>query len=392
MNNKHLVGSVLPVLFGFFIMGFCDVVGITAMHVKEELLGSYSTEFRDTLSNLIPVALFSMFLIFSVPTGLLMNRIGRKNTVLLSNTITIVAMLIPLISYNFPMILLAFALLGIANTILQVSLNPLLTNVVQAQSLTSILTAGQFIKAISSFSGPFIAVFATRWLGSWQFIFPIYAFVTLLSSIWLMATAIDTETINNRASTYSDVFGLLKNKTIILLFLGIVLVVGLDVGVNTSAPKILMERCGLSVMEAGYGPSIYFAFRTAGAFLGAFLLTKYSAQKIFKIITVLSVVSLVIMIFAEDKFLLYALLALIGLSIANVFSIIFSFALQAMPNKANEISGLMITGVFGGALIPFLMGIVSDYANSQIGAILIILFCSFYLLLYAFYQKPKERV
>src|SRR5659263_698232 len=160
MRKTISLSKILPVLFGFFIMGFCDVVGITSMHVKLDLLGSYSPAFRDTLSNLIPVALFSMFLIFSVPTGILMNKIGRKKTVLLSNIITIFAMFIPLIEYTFVMSLIAFALLGIANTILQVSLNPLLTNVVQGDKLTSSLTAGQFVKAISSFCGPFIAAFA----------------------------------------------------------------------------------------------------------------------------------------------------------------------------------------------------------------------------------------
>ena len=186
MKNENSISKILPVLFGFFIMGFCDVVGITSMHVKEDLLGGFSPEFRDTLSNMIPVALFSMFLIFSVPTGMMMNKIGRKKTVILSNVITIVAMFIPLIEYTFVMSLLAFALLGIANTILQVSLNPLLTNVVKGDKLTSSLTVGQFVKAISSFTGPFIAAFAATMLGNWQYIFPIYAVITMISTVWLI--------------------------------------------------------------------------------------------------------------------------------------------------------------------------------------------------------------
>ncbi|MDD2997111.1 MAG: MFS transporter, partial [Paludibacter sp.] len=312
MKNENSIAKLLPVLFGFFIMGFCDVVGITAMHVKEDLLGSYSPEFRDTLSNLIPVALFSMFLIFSIPTGMLMNKIGRKKTVLLSNLITIVAMFIPLIEYSFAMSLVAFALLGIANTILQVSLNPLLTNVVQGDKLTSSLTAGQFVKAISSFCGPFIAAFAASALGNWQYIFPIYAFITLISTAWLMATPIKEEAVTNKASSFGEVFGLLKDKTILFFFLGIVFVVGVDVGLNTAAPKILMERAGLNSIEAGYGPSMYFAFRTAGAFLGAILLAKYSPSGIFKIITVTAVLALIALIFAADKIAIFALLAIVG--------------------------------------------------------------------------------
>ena len=388
--NKTFSLKVLPVLFGFFIMGFCDVVGITSMHVKEDLLGSYSPEFRDTLSNLIPVALFSMFLIFSVPTGIVMNKIGRKKTVLLSNIITIVAMFIPLIQYTFFMSLLAFALLGIANTILQVSLNPLLTNVVQGDKLTSSLTAGQFVKAISSFCGPFIAAFTATKLGNWQYIFPIYAIITLISTIWLMSTTITKEEVSKNSGSFSGIFGILKDKTIFLLFLGIIFVVGVDVGMNTAAPKILMERCGMNSIDAGYGPSMYFAFRTAGAFLGAILLARFPSAKFFKFSTLIAVLALIGLIFSFDKILVFSLFAIIGFSIANVFSIIFSMAIQSMPEKANEISGLMITGVFGGAIIPFIMGLTSDMVGSQIGAVIIILMSAIYLLFCAFAVKPKS--
>ena len=387
MQKKTYLSKILPVLFGFFVMGFCDVVGITSAHVKEDLLGAYSPEFRDTLSNMIPVALFSMFLIFSVPTGILMNRIGRKRTVLLSNVITIVAMFIPLIEYSFFMSLIAFALLGVANTILQVSLNPLLTNVVKGDKLTSSLTAGQFVKAISSFSAPFIAAFAAAQLGNWQYIFPIYAVITLLSTIWLLATPIQEEPVVGEASSFGSVMGILKDKTILLLFLGILFVVGVDVGVNTASSKILMERCGLSSIEAGYGPSVYFAFRTLGAFLGAFLLAKYSSSKFYKWNISIAVIALVVLIFAADKFLVFTLYGIIGFTIANIFSIIFGMAIQSRPDKANEISGLMITGVFGGAVIPFFMGLMSDALGSQIGAVIVILASALYLAYTAFAIK-----
>ena len=390
MEQKTKYNYVLPVLFGFFVMGFCDVVGITSAHVKEDLLGAYSPEFRDTLSNLIPVALFSMFLIFSVPTGILMNRIGRKKTVLLSNLITIVAMFIPLIEYTFVMSLLAFALLGVANTILQVSLNPLLTNVVKGDKLTSSLTAGQFVKAISSFSAPFIAAFAATQLVNWQYIFPIYAVITLLSTIWLMATSIQEEPVTAEASSFGSVMGILKDKTILLLFLGILFVVGVDVGINTASPKILMERCGLSSIEAGYGPSVYFALRTLGAFLGAIILAKFSSSKFFKLNMVAAVAALVALIFMSDKIAIFTLYGVIGFTIANIFPIIFGMAMQARPDKGNEISGLMITGVFGGAIIPFFMGITSDLMGSQIGAVLVILASAVYLLFAAFAIKIKK--
>ena len=389
MAQKTNYAKILPVLFGFFVMGFCDVVGITASHVKEDLLGAYSPEFRDTLSNLIPVALFSMFLFFSVPTGMLMNKIGRKKTVLLSNIITIVAMFIPLIDYTFIMSLIAFSLLGIANTILQVSLNPLLTNVVQGDRLTSSLTAGQFVKAISSFSAPFIAAFAASQLDNWQYIFPIYAVFTVISTIWLMATPIGEDPVTKEANTFGSVMALLKDKTILLLFLGILFVVGVDVGINTASPKILMERAGLDSITAGYGPSVYFALRTLGTFLGAFLLGRFSSSKFYKINIIIAVLALVALIFVNEKYFIFGLYGVIGFTIANIFPIIFGLAIQKRPEKANEISGLMITGVFGGAVIPFFMGVASDMIGSQVGAVLVILISALYLLYAAFGLKTE---
>lgn len=390
MNKPSTNYAVLPVLFGFFIMGFCDVVGITSTHVKEELLSSYSPAFKDTLSNLIPVALFSMFLLFSVPTGILMNKIGRKKTVLLSNIITIVAMFIPLIQYNFIMCLIAFALLGTANTILQVSLNPLLTNVISGDKLTSTLTAGQFVKAISSFCGPFIAAFAASVMGNWQYIFPIYAVITLIATVWLMATSIHETPLAGKSSGFGEVIALLKDKFILILFLGILFVVGVDVGLNTAAPKILMERCGLSSIDAGYGPSVYFAFRTAGAFIGAILLAKISAVKFYKINIIIAVLALVALLFMQEKYIIFGLFGVVGFTVANIFPIIYSAALQRMPTKANEISGLMITGVFGGAIIPFFMGLASDAVKTQAGAVLIILASALYLLFCSFKVKDNK--
>ncbi|MFC6095588.1 MFS transporter [Flavobacterium qiangtangense] len=383
MKNKDQIARIAPILFGFFIMGFCDVVGIASTNVKADF------GLSDTMSNMIPVSLFTMFLFFSIPTGILMNHIGRKKTVLLSNAITVIAMFLPLVEYNFATCLVAFALLGIANTMLQVSLNPLLNNVISGEKLFSGITAGQFIKAISSFCAPFLAAVATRHFSNWQHIFTIYGIITFLLTIWMSLTPIEREIKPEKANSFHDVFRLLKDKTILLLFLGIVFLVGIDVGVNTAGPKILMERLNLDSISAGYGASVFFAFRTAGAFIGIILLVKFSPKLIFKITTVTTILALIALFFANDKMSIFAIYAVIGFSIANTFSILFSMALKSNPDKANEISGLMITGIFGGAVVPFLMGITSDKIGSQNGSIIVILICAIYLLFCAFAIKTS---
>ncbi|HKK61765.1 MAG TPA: MFS transporter [Bacteroidales bacterium] len=373
MSKKTSLRKVLPVLFGFFIMGFVDVVGISTSYVQKDF------QLSDSIANLLPMMVFLWFAVFSVPTGMLMNKIGRKNTVLLSMVVTFIAMLVPLVSYDYIVVLVAFALLGIGNTILQVSLNPLVSNVVSQDQLTSRLTLGQFLKAIASFLGPIIAGFAAVSLGNWKMLFPIFAGITLLSSLWLLLTPIPHDERVEETTSFGEAFGLLKDKTILLLFLGILFVVGVDVGMNMATPKFLMARAGLPLEEAGLGTSLYFAARTAGALIGAILLAKFNAMKFFKISMVVAILAMAVLIFSHGAVLIFAMVAVIGFALANIFSIIFSMALQKRPERGNEISGLMIMGVAGGAVLPPVMGIASD-AIGQVGGMLVLLIAMGYLM------------
>lgn len=364
-------------------MGFVDVVGISTNYVKQDFALS------DTLANLLPMMVFLWFAVFSVPTGLLMNKLGRKKTVLISMAFTLAAMLIPLIAYQFTIVLIAFALLGIGNTILQVSLNPLLTNVVRGERLTSSLTLGQFIKAIASFLGPVISGLAAASFGNWKFIFPIFAFVTLISSIWLLLTPIEEEKTLNATSSFKLSFSLLKDPLILMLFIGILFVVGIDVGLNTTVPKFLMERCHLPLDKAGLGTSLYFAARTIGSFAGAILLLKFSTRKFFIFSMIISLAAMFVMLFSASMWGILLMVFLLGLSLANVFSIIFSIALRKRPDRANEMSGLMIMGVAGGAIFPLLMGFVSDSSKTQAGG-LIVLFVAMGYLMYSAIRIKQE--
>jgi len=375
------MSKALPVLFGFFIMGFVDVVGIATNYVKSDF------GLTDSVANLLPMMVFLWFFVLSIPTGLLMNKIGRKKTVVVSMVFTFIAMLIPLLAYTFTTMLVTFALLGIGNTILQVSLNPLLTNVVKGDRLTSSLTWGQFIKAIASFLGPIIAGFALTSLGNWKLLFPIFAVVTLLSTVWLYMTTIEEAPITGKTSSFIECFSLLGDKVILMLFLGILMVVGVDVGLNTTIPKFLMERCGLLIDKAGLGTSLYFIARTTGAFVGAILLMKFSPRKFFIISMFVAIAAIIVALFMSNLVALLAMIFLLGFAVANVFSIVFSAALQRKPERANEISGLMIMGVSGGALFPWLMGVVSDSYQSQGAAFVVLLGLLCYLLFLAFSMK-----
>lgn len=377
MKNSSL-GRILPVLFGFFVMGFCDVVGIATSYVKQDF------GLSETVAGFIPSMVFVWFLLLSIPAAVWMNRLGRKRMVQISNVVTLVGMLIPFIDYSFATCMAGFVLLGVGNTILQVSLNPLLTNVVSGERLTSMLTAGQVIKAVSSFFGPFIAAFALGVLGEWRYLFPIFAAITLVSTLWLMFTDIPRETGVSGTSSLGATFSILKDSRILLLFLGIFFVVGVDVGTNTVAPKLLIEREGMSVDQAGFGSSLYFVCRTVGAFIGSFLLAKMSDVTYFRVNILVALAAVCVLFFAESTAFIMVLVGCIGFFCSSIFSVIYSQAMKSRPDKANEISGLMIMGVFGGAVIPPVMGALTDAIGNQTGSIAVIAACMVYLTFCAF--------
>ena len=374
-----LYAKLVPIMLCFFAMGFVDLVGIASNYVKADL------NLTDSEANIFPSLVFFWFLIFSVPTGILMNKIGRKKTVMLSLVVTFVSLLIPVFGDNYGVMLCSFSLLGIGNALMQTSLNPLLSNIISGDKLASSLTFGQFVKAIASFLAPYIAMWGatqampTFGLG-WRVLFPVYMVIAVIAVLWLGATPIEEEK-PDKASGFVSCLKLLGSPFILLCFLGIMCHVGIDVGTNTTAPKILMERLGMTLDEAGFATSLYFIFRTLGCFSGAIILQKVSARSFFVVSVICMLLAMAGLFVSDAEAVIYTAIALIGFGNSNIFSIIFSQALLAVPEKKNEISGLMIMGLFGGTVFPLFMGFASD-AMGQDGAVAVMTVGVIYLLFY----------
>lgn len=371
-NKNNSVWTALPVLFGFFVMGFCDIVGISSDYAASAFGWS------STMAGLIPSVVFIWFFLLGVPFGVMMNRIGRKNTVLLSMAVTVVGMTLPLIHYDSVMTLLAYALLGIGNAILQVSVNPLLQNVITDEKLlTSSLTAGQVVKAVSSFVGPFIVLAAVNWFGGgdegkWYYCFPIMGAVTLFAGLWLLVTPIPHEESVISDSGIGKTLALLQDKTILLLFFGIFFAVGTDVSTNFLSSKVVISRFAYTKEVAGLAPQVYFVCRTIGAFLGVFIMTKISEVRFFRINIIGCLVFALILAFVSHEIIDFICIGGIGFCCSCVFPIVYGLALKHRPDKGNEISGLMIMAVAGGT-VSFLVGAANELAGIMGGALVIAL-------------------
>ena len=381
-NNKL---ALVSVMLCFFCMGFVDLVGTASNYVKEE------QGLTDTVANVLPSLVFFWFLIFSVPTSVLMNKIGKKQTVLLSMVVTALSLLLPIFGNSFPLMLVAFSLLGIGNALMQTSLNPLMALVSGGENLASQLTFGQFIKAIASFMAPLIAGWGYKALIptfglDWRVLFAIYFVVSVVATVMLWTTSIEgdekaAEQLPSVGTQFVNCFRLLGEPVVLLSFLGIMCHVGIDVGTNTTAPKLLIERTGMTLDEAGFATSLYFIFRTLGCLTGSYFLRVLKTRTFFIISVVMMAASMLLLSIGDTKMLLYIGIALVGYGNSNIFSMCFAQALTAMPQKQNEVSGLMIMGLFGGTIFPLLMGFASD-AMGQIGAVLVMAVGVVYLFSY----------
>lgn len=375
-----------PVMISFYIMGFVDLVGVATGYVQKDF------ELSDSVAQLLPSMVFIWFALISLPTGIFQDRKGKKLTVSIGIFVTGVGLLIPFIMYTYPAIVLGFSLLGIGNTILQVSANPLLIDISTKSTQSANLSFSQFVKASAALLSPIFIAILVRVFGDWKLIFPIYAVVSILIAVWLLSIKIEEKTSSKPPATFGSVITLLKEKVVIVLIVGIFLIVGFDVGMNSNIAIFLKSRFALDLETAGFGISVYFASLMTGRFLGAVLL-RYITERNFIIGSlVLTFAGLAGIIFIPSLEAAWVMIFIAGLGFSNIFPLLFSIAIHRMPDYANEVSGLIILAVSGGAVIPPLMG----YVNQSFGTtapILVLVACMLYVsyaTLFILGQKPQE--
>ena len=373
----------IPVIFSFFVMGFVDLVGVSTGYVKNDF------NLSDKVAQLIPFMVFIWFALVSIPTGIFQDRYNKKLTVNIGMILTAIGLFIPFIYYTLPTSLLGFALLGIGNTILQVSANPLLIDISSADTKAANLSLSQLVKAIASMLGPVITAGLALYLGNWRLVFPIFAVISVLSAIWLNSIKIDESKPEKEPATFKSSFKLLKNKYILITVLAIFFMVGFDVAMNTNIATFLVSKFSLSLEAASMGIVIYFASLMAGRFIGAILLRKLDIKLFMVISTLIAILGLLGILVSEDLLLTQILIFISGLGFANVFPIMFALIVEKKPVYANELSSLIILAVSGGAIIPPIIGLLVDMFGIM-ASIFVLIFCMLYIA-YASYYVIKTK-
>ena len=384
-KSKISLKLATPVLMTFFIMSFCDLVGIGVDRVKLEF------DLSNTLAQLIPSAVFLWFFVLSVPIGILQDHMGKKNVLNIGMIITALGLLFPFLFYTFEMVLLGFAFLGIGNTIVQVSANPLLVDVVPSNRRSSFLSLSQFVKAVGSMLAAPLAGWLAAQYGDWKILFIVFGLVSILTVVWLAFTRIEETKNTEQRATFASSFKLLGNRFVAVMVICIFLVVGIDVGVNAVSGQLLLGKFGSEQTLAESASSLYLFGNMLGTFRGAILLAKLSSRKFFIWSSALGLLSIVGLIFAPTELIALIIIFMIGLGVANIFPLVFSLTVEPYPERANEISGLMIMAVSGGAVLPPLMGWIADITTVTGSIMVLVISICFILLvsLYVFREKTN---
>jgi fucose permease len=372
MKQKMNISRIAPVLMSFLVMSIIDLVGISVDRVQEDM------QLSNTLAQLIPSVTFLWFFLLSVPIGIIQSRIGKRLMLNIGMGVTALGLMIPFAFYSFAMILVGFTFLGIGNTIIQVSANPLLVDVVPGNRTSSFLSFSQFVKAIGSMVGPPLAAVLASRFGDWKLMYLVFGLVSVISIIWLSSVKIVESKQEEIKATLKSSFKLLGNSYILIMVLSIFLVVGIDVGFNSNSGQFLMKQFGIEPDAATMGRSVYFFGRLLGTFAGAILLTSVSSRKLFIWTSVLGIIAFGALLLIKSQLIAWGLVFITGVAIANIFPLVFSLCVEKFPTRSNEISGLIMMTISGGAIIPLIVGGLSDISNVAIG-MTVLLACWFYL-------------
>ena len=357
--------KTLPVFLAFLAMGFADAAGPFVGLAKNEFTLS------NTMAFLIPFMGFIMFGLLSVPMGVFQAKRGKKIVLILGLVVMLIGLLLPVFGLStFGLFLLTILLLGAGATILQVAGNPMMRDVSAEGKYSRNLSLAQFIKAIGSLSGPIIPALAANYFGvSWRIIFPIYAVAVVIAILSLSLIKNETKQPESQKAPVSlgSCLALLKNGYVLMMVLAIFIYVGAEVCMSSGIPIYLESRFGIDIAKFGVlGTGLFFTALMIGRFLGGVILNWMSPRKFFIVTVIISFVA-ILGLFTGIEAVAFASVIIIGLGFANIFPLVFSITVDSMPDKSDELSGLMVTAIVGGAFIPPIMGFVSDKTSVELG-------------------------
>jgi len=339
-------------------------------------------------------------------SGIYQDKKGKKFILMLGLIVALAGLILPMLNgmygnkveffpgeyFNFYMVLLSILLLCAGATILQVVGNPVMRDVSPVGTYSKNLSLAQSIKAIGSSLGfllpPFVAL-AFGW--EWSVLFPVFSVLILITLFLSVPLKIEErKDPNSNPASFSSCLSLLKNGYVLLMVLAIFFYVGAEVSMSSSVPILLYENFEIRGFSLWVSWAIFFLPIIIGRFTGSMILSKMPAKRFLIFSVIISLIGIASIFFSNEAITLVGVI-LVGLGFSNIFPLIFSITVDNMPERSNELSGLMVTAIAGGAIVPLIMGKVAD-SSSILISFVVPLLCLVYILYTSLVSLKKDTV
>lgn len=382
-------------------MGMVDAAGPMVSLARESFALSI------TMATLLPLIGYLMFGFLSVPTGVLQDKKGKLFVINLGLALMLLGLVIPILSgmrgnmvvdgssmQQFYRILMAVLFIGAGGAILQVAGNPFIRDISEKGHYSKNLAMAQSFITIGSSLG-FLVPTAMHHLFNldWSILFPIFASIIIIALLWLNLSKIrEVKQEKTHAATFKSCFMLLKNGYVLAMVFGIFTYCGVEIAIASHTPILLSDKFNISLEKMGLliSWSLFYLPIFLGRFLGSLMMKRINPARLLIMTAILALLGIMTILLSDFLILTLVGVILVGFGFANIFPLIFSLTIDSIPQYQNELSGLMVTMIVGGAFIPTIMGTVADSINISM-AFIVPLVCLCYILFLGFLNYNKNE-
>lgn len=400
-SSKKYSHIVLLVMVVFFAISFItNILNSIIVDVKE------SFDLSLALTGLLPFSFFIAYGVMSIPAGFLSEKYSDR-TLLSVSFLTMTA--VSIVFTIFPGYLvfsLTLFCLGCCMAVLQVVINPMLRAAGGEEHFAFNSVLAQLVFGSASFASPYLYIYLVNDTDSqksianllrslvptdlpWVSLYVVFSFLALLLLLIVRLTKYpkyqkkETE----KSGDYNSYLQLLKNKWTLLYFVGIFCYVGTEQGIGNWISQFLNQYHGYDAQTTGANTVAYFwAMLTAGCLLGLILLKIMDSRKLLIGAATATMVCLIVAIFGSAEVALIAF-PMLGFFISVMWSIIFSLGLNSVRSQHGSLSGILCTGIAGGAVMPLIVGFIGDLVNLKTGMVFLLIPLLFILSI-GFWAKP----
>jgi len=385
-NQKRYPQLVLLVLIVFFVISFItNILNSIIVAVKD------SFELSLSAAGFLPFSFFIAYAVMSIPAGFLTERYSSKSLLTASFVVIVVSCIVLVLNPSYNYFLGTLFVLGLSMAVLQVIINPMLRlaggeehlafNSVMAQVVfggASFLSPWLYLELIKDQSLTWINNILPNWIPQelpWLSLYLFFALLALLilGVIWIVPFPKVAASANEQTAAISAYKELSANRWTYLFFLGIFAYVGFEQGVGNWMAEYLKTHHGYMAEQVGASTVSYFwAMLTVGSLLGLILLKLLDSKTVLLLSSSAAIVFLLMALYGPASWALVSFPA-IGFAISVMWSIIFSLGLNSLANHHGALSGILCSGIAGGAIWPLIVGLAGDWFNLQMGMTLLLI-------------------